>query len=53
MTNNQRVSVNEYVAVNWSGKTFADVEGEERVEVEDLIADGELYVETPGSKAVN
>jgi hypothetical protein len=42
-------TVDDYVQLNWPGMTFDQLEGEDRADVEDLIAEGELYVETPGS----
>jgi hypothetical protein len=47
-----RVSVQLYVSTNWPGSTFDELEEDNLAEVEDLIEGGELYVETPGSTAL-
>jgi hypothetical protein len=48
--NRQPLTVDAYVSLNWGNKTFQELEGEDRVEVEDLVESGELKVVMPGSK---
>jgi hypothetical protein len=43
------LTVENYCSLNW-GKAFNELEGENSVEVEDLIESGELKVVTPGSE---
>jgi len=50
---NLPMSVAAYVEVNWCGeKTFDELEGEDRAEVEDLIEEGILHLETSGSEKI-
>jgi hypothetical protein len=46
------VSVDDYVSLNWPGMTFQELEGEDRVEVEDLIESGDLKLETVGTRSI-
>jgi hypothetical protein len=49
----QPLTVENYVALNWFGdKTVADLEGEELVEVLDLVEEGLLSNVTPGTESV-
>ena len=48
--NRQPLTVDAYVSLNWGNKTFQELEGEDRVEVEDLIESGELRAPKGGWK---
>ena len=50
--NNEPLTVDSYISFNWPGQTLEELEGEDRVEVEDLIADGELKVSAPTTRSV-
>lgn len=44
--NDLPMTVSVYCDLNWPGKKFEELEGEDRAEVEDLIAEGVLKVPT-------
>jgi hypothetical protein len=48
--NRRPLTVDAYVSLNWGNKTFQELEGEDRVEVEDLIESGELRAPKGGWK---
>jgi hypothetical protein len=50
--NRQPLTVDAYVSLNWGNKTFQELEGEDRAEVDDLLADGALRLEITGTGTI-